>query len=61
MKKPSTLESWKNLELHAESIEGQHMRDWFSADKKRFEHFSIRNESISSRLFEKSRYSRNDG
>ena len=38
--------AWKNLKLHRDSLTQSHMRDLFAADKKRFEKFSARFETL---------------
>jgi glucose-6-phosphate isomerase len=38
----TTSKAWKALEAHKEIIVGQHMRDMFAADPRRFDTFSLR-------------------
>ena len=41
MAKLTTLSSWKNLQIHFNTIEHTQMRDMFKKDEKRFEKFSL--------------------
>lgn len=40
------LTQWQDLMAHLNVINQTHMRDWFSQDLKRFDHFSIKKEGI---------------
>ena len=42
MSRLTTSKAWKALEAHKEIIVGQHMRDMFAADPRRFDTFSLR-------------------
>ena len=42
MSRLTTSRAWKALEAHKEIIVGQHMRDMFAADPRRFDTFSLR-------------------
>ena len=42
MSRLTTSKAWKALEAHKEVIAGQHMRDMFAADPRRFDTFSLR-------------------
>lgn len=43
---PLTLNSWKKLSSHYESMKNVHMRDLFNSDKERFKKFSLYFEDI---------------